>query len=94
MMLLRCLSQTTPACAHPRKPRIFHRPNASSKYRRQRMQAILPDGIRVAEIVKVEVIPLDHASRGYDSFEHAAADKFVIGEPPSPASPARSWRFH
>ena len=78
MMLLRCLSQTTPACAHPRKPRIFHRPNASSKYRRQRMQAILPAGIKVAKIVKVEVISLDDASRGYESFEHGATDKFVI----------------
>jgi len=42
------------------------------------MQAILPAGIKVAKIVKVEVISLDDASRGYESFEHGATDKFVI----------------
>ena len=48
------------------------------KYNRQLMQAILFDRIPIAKIVNVEVISLDEAPKGYESFDHGAAKKFVI----------------
>lgn len=48
------------------------------KYNRQLMQAILWDRIPIAEIVGVEVIPLDDAPRGYAEFDAGAPKKFVM----------------
>ena len=48
------------------------------KYNRQLMQAILWDRIKIAEIVGVQVISLDHAPKGYEQFDAGAPKKFVI----------------
>jgi glutathione-independent formaldehyde dehydrogenase len=48
------------------------------KYNRQLMHAILWDRINVAEVVGVEVIPLNRAPEGYATFDAGAPRKFVI----------------
>jgi glutathione-independent formaldehyde dehydrogenase len=48
------------------------------KYNRQLMQAILFNRMPIAKIVNVEVISLNDAPKGYASFDHGAAKKFVI----------------
>lgn len=48
------------------------------KYNRQLMHAILWDRINVAEVVGVEVIPLNRAPEGYANFDAGAPRKFVI----------------
>ena len=48
------------------------------KYNRQLMQAILWDRIKIAEIVGVQIISLDHAPTGYAQFDAGAPKKFVI----------------
>ena len=48
------------------------------KYNRQLMQAILWDGLPIAEIVNVKVITLDQAPEGYRNFDAGVANKFVI----------------
>ncbi|HWD12815.1 formaldehyde dehydrogenase, glutathione-independent [Pseudochrobactrum sp. sp1633] len=48
------------------------------KYNRQLMQAILYDRLNIAEIVNAQLISLDDAPKGYESFDQGAAKKFVI----------------
>jgi glutathione-independent formaldehyde dehydrogenase len=48
------------------------------KYNRALMRAILWDRIKIADIVGVEVISLDHAPAGYAEFDAGAPKKFVI----------------
>ena len=48
------------------------------KYNRALMQAILWDRLHIAEVVGVQVIPLDEAARGYAEFDAGAPKKFVI----------------
>lgn len=48
------------------------------KYNRQLMHAILWDRINVADVVGVEVIPLNRAPEGYATFDAGAPRKFVI----------------
>lgn len=48
------------------------------RYNRQLMQAILYDRLNIAEIVNAQLISLDDAPQGYESFDHGAAKKFVI----------------
>jgi glutathione-independent formaldehyde dehydrogenase len=48
------------------------------KYRRQLMNAILYDKIKIASAVNVEVITLAESVRGYHDFDKGAAKKFVI----------------
>lgn len=48
------------------------------KYHRQLMQAILHDRLPIAEIVNAQVISLDDAVQGYESFDQGAARKFVL----------------
>ncbi len=48
------------------------------KYNRQLMQAILHDRLNIAEIVNAQVISLEDAAKGYESFDQGAAKKFVL----------------
>ncbi|MCW8176825.1 formaldehyde dehydrogenase, glutathione-independent [Verminephrobacter aporrectodeae] len=48
------------------------------KYNRALMQAILWERIRIADVVGVQVIPLDEAPTGYAEFDAGAPKKFVI----------------
>ena len=48
------------------------------KYNRQLMQAILHDRLNIAEIVNAQVISLEEAAQGYESFDQGAAKKFVL----------------
>ena len=48
------------------------------KYNRQLMQAILHDRLPIADIVNAKVISLEDAAQGYESFDHGAAQKFVL----------------
>lgn len=48
------------------------------RYNRQLMQAILHDRLNIAEIVNAQLISLDDAPKGYESFDQGAAKKFVI----------------
>ena len=48
------------------------------KYNRGLMMAILHDRIKIAKAVNVELIPLEKAPEGYQSFDSGAAKKFVI----------------
>ncbi|MBN9046563.1 MAG: formaldehyde dehydrogenase, glutathione-independent [Rhizobiales bacterium] len=48
------------------------------KYNRQLMQAILHGRLNIAEIVNAQVISLEDAPQGYESFDHGAAKKFVL----------------
>lgn len=48
------------------------------KYNRSLMQAILAGKINIAEVVNVEVIPLDRAPDGYAQFDAGVPRKFVI----------------
>ena len=48
------------------------------KYNRQLMQAILHDRLPIADIVNARVISLEDAPKGYESFDHGAATKFVL----------------
>ncbi|HEV2503599.1 MAG TPA: formaldehyde dehydrogenase, glutathione-independent [Mesorhizobium sp.] len=48
------------------------------KYNRQLMQAILHDRLPIADIVNARVISLEDAARGYESFDHGAAVKYVL----------------
>lgn len=48
------------------------------KYNRQLMQAILHGRLNIAEIVNAQVISLEDAPKGYESFDHGAAKKFVL----------------
>jgi glutathione-independent formaldehyde dehydrogenase len=48
------------------------------KYNRQLMMAILHGRLPIAEIVNAQVIPLEEAPQGYETFDHGAAKKFVL----------------
>lgn len=48
------------------------------KYNRQLMQAILHGRLNIADIVNAQVISLEDAAKGYESFDHGAAKKFVL----------------
>lgn len=48
------------------------------KYNRQLMQAILHDRLPIADIVNAQVISLEDAAQGYESFDQGAAKKFVL----------------
>lgn len=48
------------------------------KYNRQLMQAILHGRLNIAEIVNAQVISLEEAEQGYESFDQGAAKKFVL----------------
>src|SRR5882757_2160187 len=48
------------------------------KYNRQLMQAILHDRLNIADIVNAQVISLEDAAQGYESFDQGAAKKFVL----------------
>jgi glutathione-independent formaldehyde dehydrogenase len=48
------------------------------KYNRDLMQAILWDRLNIAEVVNVNVIPLDGAPAGYTEFDSGVPKKFVI----------------
>ena len=48
------------------------------KYNRQLMQAILHDRLPIADIVNAQVISLEDAVQGYESFDRGAAKKFVL----------------
>ncbi|AUG54273.1 formaldehyde dehydrogenase, glutathione-independent [Thalassospira marina] len=48
------------------------------KYNRQLMQAILHDRLKIADIVNAQVISLEDAAQGYESFDQGAAKKFVL----------------
>ncbi|MFD2652387.1 formaldehyde dehydrogenase, glutathione-independent [Brucella rhizosphaerae] len=48
------------------------------KYNRQLMQAILHGRLNIAEIVNAQVISLDDAPQGYESFDQGVAKKFVL----------------
>jgi glutathione-independent formaldehyde dehydrogenase len=48
------------------------------KYNRQLMQAIMWDRIKIADVVGVEVIPLNDAPLGYGEFDAGVPKKFVI----------------
>ncbi|MGQ3671544.1 formaldehyde dehydrogenase, glutathione-independent [Xanthobacter sp. TB0136] len=48
------------------------------KYNRQLMQAILHDRLPIADIVNATVISLEDAAKGYETFDHGAAMKFVL----------------
>src|ERR1700738_1420501 len=56
------------------------------KYNRGLMMAILHDRIRIAKAVNVEMIPLEKAPEGYQSFDSGVPKKFVID--PHPMVPA------
>ena len=48
------------------------------KYNRSLMMAILHDRIQIAKAVNVELIPLEKAPEGYQSFDSGVPKKFVI----------------
>lgn len=48
------------------------------KYNRQLMQAILHDRLPIADIVNAQIISLEDAAQGYESFDQGAAKKFVL----------------
>lgn len=48
------------------------------KYNRQLMQAILHGRLNIAEIVNAQVISLEEAPQGYESFDQGVAKKFVL----------------
>jgi glutathione-independent formaldehyde dehydrogenase len=48
------------------------------KYNRQLMMAILHGRLPIADIVNAKVIPLEDAPQGYETFDHGAAQKFVL----------------
>ncbi|MBB4091721.1 formaldehyde dehydrogenase, glutathione-independent [Ochrobactrum pecoris] len=48
------------------------------KYSRQLMQAILHGRLNIAEVVNAQVISLEDAAKGYESFDQGAAKKFVL----------------
>ncbi|MBB5702789.1 glutathione-independent formaldehyde dehydrogenase [Ochrobactrum daejeonense] len=48
------------------------------KYNRQLMQAILHGRLNIADIVNAQVISLEDAAQGYESFDQGAAKKFVL----------------
>ncbi len=48
------------------------------KYNRALMQAILWDRIQIADTVGVEVITLDDAPKGYQSFDEGSPKRYVI----------------
>ncbi len=48
------------------------------KYNRQLMQAILHGRLNIADIVNAQVISLEEAPQGYESFDHGVAKKFVL----------------
>nr|WP_312967613.1 formaldehyde dehydrogenase, glutathione-independent [Brucella intermedia] len=48
------------------------------KYNRQLMQAILHGRLNIADIVNAQVISLEDAANGYESFDQGAAKKFVL----------------
>lgn len=48
------------------------------KYNRQLMQAILHGRLPIADIVNAQVISLEDAAKGYESFDQGAAKKFVL----------------
>ncbi len=48
------------------------------KYNRQLMQAILHDRLPIADIVNAEIISLEEAAQGYESFDQGVAKKFVL----------------
>ncbi|HEX7819783.1 MAG TPA: formaldehyde dehydrogenase, glutathione-independent [Sphingobium sp.] len=48
------------------------------QYNRQLMMAILHGRLPIADIVNAKVIPLEDAPQGYETFDHGAAQKFVL----------------
>ncbi|MFD1198222.1 formaldehyde dehydrogenase, glutathione-independent [Brucella gallinifaecis] len=48
------------------------------KYNRQLMQAILHGRLNIADIVNAQVISLEEAPQGYESFDQGVAKKFVL----------------
>ncbi|WP_068083928.1 formaldehyde dehydrogenase, glutathione-independent [Novosphingobium rosa] len=48
------------------------------KYNRQLLQAILHGRLPIADIVNAKVISLEDAPKGYETFDHGAAQKFVL----------------
>jgi glutathione-independent formaldehyde dehydrogenase len=48
------------------------------RYNRQLMQAILHDRIPIADVVNAQVIPLEHAPKGYADFDKGVAMKFIL----------------
>jgi glutathione-independent formaldehyde dehydrogenase len=48
------------------------------RYNRNLMQAILHGRVNIAEIVNAQVITLEEASKGYETFDAGAAVKYVI----------------
>ena len=48
------------------------------KYNRMLMQALLYDRLPIAEIVNAQVISLEDAAQGYETFDKGAAAKFVL----------------
>lgn len=48
------------------------------QYNRQLMMAILHGRLPIADIVNAKVIPLENAPQGYETFDHGAAQKFVL----------------
>lgn len=48
------------------------------RYNRQLMMAILHDRLPIGKIVNAQVISLEEAPRGYETFDHGAAVKFVL----------------
>jgi glutathione-independent formaldehyde dehydrogenase len=48
------------------------------KYHRGLMDAILNDRCQIAKAVNATVISLDDAPRGYEDFDHGAAQKYVL----------------
>jgi len=48
------------------------------KYNRQLMMSILHGRLPIADIVNAKVIPLEDAPQGYETFDHGAAQKFVL----------------
>ncbi|WP_206245315.1 formaldehyde dehydrogenase, glutathione-independent [Novosphingobium terrae] len=48
------------------------------KYNRQLLMAILHGRLPIADIVNAKVISLEEAPQGYETFDHGAAQKFVL----------------
>ncbi|WP_136685887.1 formaldehyde dehydrogenase, glutathione-independent [Falsirhodobacter xinxiangensis] len=48
------------------------------KYNRSLMQAILHDRLPIADIVNAQIISLEDAAQGYESFDQGVAKKFVL----------------
>lgn len=48
------------------------------KYNRQLMMAILHDRLPIADIVDAQILPLEDAAIGYETFDKGAAKKFVL----------------